>query len=199
MSSNFNCNYMELSSSTFLLDFFSKFIPIRHNMRKKSHQNHLLIYFSWNDLWLANFQNYLWHTGTPILYKLLNFRSQIENHVINYRVVGASSFFYFGKKMSELFCSYFYFRQNPVQIRTIFVFLFQRVKPVQILLKSELFFYFRKKPVQILPMSELFLLNMCFGYYLLFIGLHWLSLRICGVDMKYQHHREQVKVIICIV
>ena len=48
-------------------------------------------------------------------------------------------------------------------------------------------------------MSELFLLNMCFGYYLLFIGLHWLSLKICGVDMTFQHPREHVEVIVCIV
>ncbi|CAC5374079.1 unnamed protein product [Mytilus coruscus] len=47
-----------------------------------------------------------------------------------------------------------------------------------------------KEPVQILPTSEIFLLNLCFGYYLLVIGLHWLILRVSGLDIRYQYKRE---------
>ncbi|XP_071161839.1 hapless 2-like isoform X3 [Mytilus edulis] len=47
-----------------------------------------------------------------------------------------------------------------------------------------------KNPVQILPTSEIFLLNLCFGYYLLVIGLHWLMLRVLGLDTRYQYKRE---------
>lgn len=48
-----------------------------------------------------------------------------------------------------------------------------------------------KRPVRILPKTELFILNLCFGYYVLFIGVHWLALKIFGLDVKYQHEREE--------
>jgi hypothetical protein len=52
MSANFDCGYMALHCSTYLLFFPSKFI--KHIMKKKTHQNLLQNKLSWSDLWLAN-------------------------------------------------------------------------------------------------------------------------------------------------
>ena len=45
--SNFYCSYMALSIQHIFF-FFSNFIPLKN--------------LSWNELWLGNFQNYLWHS-----------------------------------------------------------------------------------------------------------------------------------------
>jgi hypothetical protein len=83
MSSNFNCSYMAMSSLTYILFFSVKFFfqPIYTNYAQKFELK--------------------WSLGGP-LSKLcvtppfsINFRCQIENQVSDYRLLGASSFFFF--------------------------------------------------------------------------------------------------------
>ena len=114
---------------------------------------------------------------TPIFYKLLNFRSQIENHVINYRIMGASSFSILEKKYIRTILFLFLFQTKSctdhTYIRTIFVFLFQRVKPVQILLKSELFFQFQEEAcTNITHVRTVFVEHV---FWLLFV-IYWVAL-----------------------
>lgn len=47
-----------------------------------------------------------------------------------------------------------------------------------------------RQPVQILSNKEIFLLNLCFGFYILASGLHWLMLKVLGLDVKYKYERE---------
>ena len=67
MGSNFNCSYMALSSSRYLL--FSKFIPIRHIIKKIKSKSSTQK-FELNDIWLSNFQTFKIICNTAISYEL---------------------------------------------------------------------------------------------------------------------------------
>ncbi len=66
MGLNFNCSYMALSSSRYLI--FSKFIPIRHIMKKIKSKSSTQK-FELNDIWLSNFK-IICNTVIAISYEL---------------------------------------------------------------------------------------------------------------------------------
>ena len=87
MSLNFNCSYMVMSSSTNLPFFYSKFIQIKHIMKKKITSKSSAKKFELK--WSLVDQLSKLFVPLPIS---INFRGQIENQVSDYRLLGASSF-----------------------------------------------------------------------------------------------------------
>ena len=75
---------MTINRSKFLPNLFCR--PIMDILIKKMHLNLLVWNLNRNYLWLAHFQNYC---VTPQFSR--NFRSQIENQMSEYRLLGASS------------------------------------------------------------------------------------------------------------